>query len=489
MHNKKNAVSAIIYQTMTMLQGLILPRLILVAFGSDINGFTNSITQFLGFISLLEGGLGAVVLAELYLPIENNDESRIKKILLACQTFFNKLALAFIIYALILAVVYPCFIVHQYSFAFTSTLVLILSLVTFAQYAFSLTYKLYLQANQQLYIVNIIASITIAINTISAIIIITVFPRIHAVKLCSGIIYLLQPLAFKHFVEKKYQLPAGFHLGGETSVLKNRWSGFSQNLAHFINMNTDVAILTLFTSLSSVSIYTVYMLAISALKGIITSVGNSYQSALGKYIAEGDKAVLDRNFKRFEALFWFFGVTLFSTCLLLINSFVAIYTDGVTDANYYQPLFAAIIVIANMVYVIREPYRLLILAAGKFKETNFGAIMEVILNIVISILLVWELGLVGVAIGTLIAIIFRTIYFMWFLKRDIVYRGYSSYLINIACSTIIAAGNLYIYCTHSVESTTIVSFCIHGILCVCANGLLYAGLYSGLNYVVRLFKK
>ena len=39
-------------------------------FGSEINGLVSSITQFLSFISLLEGGLGAVVLAELYLPIE-----------------------------------------------------------------------------------------------------------------------------------------------------------------------------------------------------------------------------------------------------------------------------------------------------------------------------------------------------------------------------------------------------------------------------------
>ena len=70
MNNKKNAFSSLLLQFATIIQGLVLPRLILGAFGSEINGLVSSITQFLSFISLLEGGLGAVVLAELYGPIE-----------------------------------------------------------------------------------------------------------------------------------------------------------------------------------------------------------------------------------------------------------------------------------------------------------------------------------------------------------------------------------------------------------------------------------
>ena len=96
MNNKKNAVSALMLQLATMVQGLILPRLILTYFGSEVNGLVSSVTQFLGFISLLEGGLGAVVLAELYRPIEEWDDKKISRILEACQAFFNHLAIAFI---------------------------------------------------------------------------------------------------------------------------------------------------------------------------------------------------------------------------------------------------------------------------------------------------------------------------------------------------------------------------------------------------------
>lgn len=77
-------------------------------------------------------------------------------------------------------------------------------MTTVAQYLFSITYRLLLQAEQKLYIVNYVSAVTILINTISAAVIIFVFPSIHVVKLCSGIIYMIQPIVYKAFVEKKF---------------------------------------------------------------------------------------------------------------------------------------------------------------------------------------------------------------------------------------------------------------------------------------------
>ena len=58
-----NGIVTVLMQVITMLCGLILPRLILSTFGSDVNGLVTSITQFLSFITLLDGGLGGVIRA------------------------------------------------------------------------------------------------------------------------------------------------------------------------------------------------------------------------------------------------------------------------------------------------------------------------------------------------------------------------------------------------------------------------------------------
>lgn len=476
MNNKKNAISSLALQLATIAQGLILPKLILGAFGSEVNGLVSSITQFLSFISLLEGGLGAVVLAELYGPIEKKNDDKIQGILGACQSFFSKLTLVFLIYTILVAFFYPRYIDTGLSKGAVSVLVLILSMTTVAQYLFSITYRLLLQAEQKLYIVNYVSAVTILINTISAAVIIFVFPSIHVVKLCSGIIYMIQPMVYKAFVEKKF-LKENIRKKKQHYILKNRWSGFAQNLAHFVNMNTDVALITLFMPLQYVSVYSVHLLVINALRGIVTSVGNSYQSALGKYIAMGDSAQLKQKFRKFEEGFWLTGMVLFFCCALLINPFIQIYTTGITDAEYYQPIFSFVIVIANMIYVIREPYRLLVLAGGKFKETNFGAFAEAIINLGMSLLLITKFGLIGVAIGTLVAIVFRLIYLVWYLHKDIIQLGYALFSPYIVTFIVAFAVNLFVYISWPLKLNGIIRFFVAGCIVFVAEcgvcGLVY----------------
>lgn len=476
MNNKKNAISSLALQLATIAQGLILPKLILGAFGSEVNGLVSSITQFLSFISLLEGGLGAVVLAELYGPIEKKNDDKIQGILGACQSFFSKLTLVFLVYTIIVAFFYPRYIDTSLSKGAVSVLVLILSMTTVAQYLFSITYRLLLQAEQKLYIVNYVSAVTILINTISAAVIIFVFPSIHVVKLCSGIIYMIQPMVYKAFVEKKF-LKENIRKKKQHYILKNRWSGFAQNLAHFVNMNTDVALITLFMPLQYVSVYSVHLLVINALRGIVTSVGNSYQSALGKYIAMGDSAQLKQKFRKFEEGFWLTGMILFFCCALLINPFIQIYTTGITDAEYYQPIFSFVIVLANMIYVIREPYRLLVLAGGKFKETNFGAFAEAIINLGMSLLLITKFGLIGVAIGTLVAIVFRLIYLVWYLHKDIIQLGYASFSPYIVTFIVAFAVNLFAYISWPLKLNGIIHFFVAGCIVFVAEcgvcGLVY----------------
>lgn len=476
MNNKKNAISSLALQLATIAQGLILPKLILGAFGSEVNGLVSSITQFLSFISLLEGGLGAVVLAELYGPIEKKNDDKIQGILGACQSFFSKLTLVFLVYTILVAFFYPRYIDTSLSKEAVSVLVLILSMTTVAQYLFSITYRLLLQAEQKLYIVNYVSAVTILINTISAAVIIFVFPSIHVVKICSGIIYMIQPMVYKAFVEKKF-LKENIRKKKQHYILKNRWSGFAQNLAHFVNMNTDVALITLFMPLQYVSVYSVHLLVINALRGIVTSVGNSYQSALGKYIAMGDSAQLKQKFRKFEEGFWLTGMVLFFCCALLINPFIKIYTTGITDAEYYQPIFSFVIVLANMIYVIREPYRLLVLAGGKFKETNFGAFAEAIINLGMSLLLITKFGLIGVAIGTLVAIVFRLIYLVWYLHKDIIQLGYASFSPYIVTFIVAFAVNLFVYVSWPLKLNGIIRFLVAGCIVFVAEcgvcGLVY----------------
>ncbi len=489
MNRKKNIISAFLLELATIFQGLILPHLFIANFGSNVNGLVSSATQFLSFISLLEGGLGAVVLSELYKPIGEGDTELVKHILFACQRFFRKLAAVFVVYTLLLAIVYPVFIAREFDFIYSASLIIILSLTTLAQYLFAITNKLLLQAEQKVFLVNIVSSVTIVINVIVAVVIVRFFPSIHVIKLCAGVVFFIQPIVFSRLVGKKYSLYRFGDRSYEDNALKNRWYGFSQHLAYFVTQNTDIAVLTVFSTLSNVSIYVVYTLGINAIKQIMIRCANSYHSALGKYYAQGDIQKLRIEFFNFEKVFWIICIILFSSCILLVSPFVYVYTYGVQDVSYDQPVFGLIMSLAIMICVIREPYRLLVLAAGKFKETNFGAIFEAIINIVISIVLVWRLGLIGVAIGTLVAAFYRFIYLLNYLKHHILCFSFRHYIKYFCILVIVIATNTLVFSIFPFSINGFVCFGIYGLITVLAETIITISLFYVLSLLEALCKR
>ena len=146
-------------------------------------------------------------------------------------------------------------------------------------------------------------------------------------------------------------------------------------------------------------------------------------ATLGDMFAKGENDKLRKSFKAYEGYYLTIATIMFSATLFLITPFISLYTKGITDANYIVPEFAAIMVLAEFVWAIRQPYNDLIKVAGHFKQTRVGAWVEAISNMVISFILVWKFGLVGVAIGTLFAMAFRTMEFMYHTSKYILNRS------------------------------------------------------------------
>lgn len=424
MRSKKaviNIITSLFLQVITICCGLIIPRLIIGTFGSNVNGLISSITQFLGYIALLEAGVGPVIKAALYGPIAQEDNEKIKTILKASEKFFRKIAYIFIVYILILCAFFPIIMQEQFDILFTLSLVIIISVSTFAEYFFGMTYRLYLEAEQRTYIVSIIQISTYILNTIIIVALIYFGVNIQIVKLSSAFIFLLRPILQNLYVKKKYNI--NFKEVKEEYKLEQKWDGLAQHIAAVAHNNTDITILTLFSSIKDVSVYSVYLLILNGVKNIILAFASGIDASFGSMMANGEEEHLRKSFKIYE-LFYFSVVTIvFSATLVLIVPFVKVYTYGITDANYIVPIFATFMVIAEFVWAIRQPYNELVKAAGHFKQTKIGAWIEAGVNIVISSILVINYGMVGVAIGTLIAMLIRTVEFIIHISKYILKRS------------------------------------------------------------------
>lgn len=129
----------------------------------------------------------------------------------------------------------------------------------------------------------------------------------------------------------------------------------------------------------------------------------------------------------------------------MIVPFISIYTRGIDDISYIVPEFGVILVSAYAAQCLRIPYFRIIKAAGHFKETQNGAYIAALLNVVITVSLVFKYGLIGAALGTLVAMIYHTCYFVWYLRRNILSRS-SGYFIKYLISDILVAVLSFMLC-------------------------------------------
>lgn len=415
-----NVASSLAAEFVSLVCGLILPKLILSSYGSAYNGITQSISQFISYISLMKAGIGGATAVALYKPLAEKDNQKISEVLAATEEFMRKIAMVFVVFILIFACLYPLLVAKEFGWLFTASLVIIISISTFGQYYFGFTYQMLLSADQKDYITTCLNILTTIVNTLLSVILIGQNRSIHVIKLGSSIANLITPLSLYFYVRKKYKIIKG--VKPNKDVIPQRWDATAHEVASFINNNTDVVLLTLFTNMSEISVYTVYHYVISNLKKIVTQVTVGFGAAFGDMYARNEIDLMHQNLGIFELIIYSFTSVLYSVALVMILPFVIIYTDGITDVEYVRPLFALITIVASIFNCFRIPYRVIVINVGHYKQTKNGAILEAVLNITVSIIGCIKYGLIGVAMGTLCAMVFRTLQYAVYLSKNIMYR-------------------------------------------------------------------
>jgi len=405
---QKNTIASFSYQIITVICGFILPRFILEGYGSEVNGLVSSISGFLSIIALLELGMGAVVKSALYKPLSENNQAEISKIMLSAERFFRCVAMILAVYTIVLVLFYPVIVRHSFDYLYTAVLIFSIGISNFMQYYFGMANRLLLVADQRGYIQDNVQSITLVFNTIVSVILIWLGASIQAVKLIAALIYLCRPIVYRFYVNKYYFLDRRIEYQEEP--IKQKWNGIAQHLAAFSISGIDAIILSIFGSLSDVSIYAVYSIVLKGIMQLLSSVTNGISALMGELWAKNEIENVRNFFSGIEWAFHTVSVFVWGCTLMLLVPFVSVYINGVNDADYRVPVFAAVITLAYFMQTIRTPYNMMILVAGHYKQTQKHYIIVAVLNVVISILMVKKFGVAGVAIGSFVALFYNTIW-------------------------------------------------------------------------------
>ena len=120
-----NFIFGLVGQVVTIGVGIIVPRLFIISYGSEINGFINSINQVFAYVALLEAGVGAASLQALYTPIGQGERKKINSILSATSYFYKRTGYLYLTTICVLAFGYPLLINSEINYWLMVIIILI----------------------------------------------------------------------------------------------------------------------------------------------------------------------------------------------------------------------------------------------------------------------------------------------------------------------------------------------------------------------------
>ena len=182
--------------------------------------------------------------------------------------------------------------------------------------------------------------------------------------------------------------------------------------------------------------------------------------------------LMHENLGIFEIVIFSVASIVYSVSVSMIRSFALIYTHGVTDVSYDRPLFGIIITMAGLFTCFRIPYYVITTSVGHYKQTRNGAFIEAGLNIVISIVCVIKFGIVGVAIGTLVAAAFRSFQYAIYLGKHILNRSIMHFILHVIVSLSICFLIYFISGVLPIDDSSVIGWLIKAIALTGISALL-----------------
>ena len=461
-----NVVYGLLGQIITICLGIVIPRLVLISYGSEVNGLLNSLTQIFAYFSLFEAGVGVASLQALYGPVALNERDTIQGIMAATHQFYRKTGLIYALAVAILAFLYPFCVNTDISYWLIVGIILFGGLGNCFIFLYQGKYRLLMQAEGYTYITtNITTIINILTNIVKMILLLLGF-NVLAVQVSNFLINILQMLIYSVYVKKHYSW-IDLSVKPNNKAIEQKGATLIHQISYMIFSNTDALMLTLITqNLKIVSIYTMYNIVITMVTNMIQQISTGFDFRLGQ-IYNTDRKQYFVLHSIFEIIYLVLVFSAMTVVYLFILPFMKLYTAGVQDINYIDDRYPLMFVLVPLLTYGRTAANNIINYAGHFRKTQWRAVTESVINIVVSIFGIWKFGIFGALLGTIVASLYRTNDMILYAYKHLLEgSAWKTYKRWIACFLIFGGIIYFVDCDNAMFSTyprILLFACLYGV--------------------------
>lgn len=418
---KRNFLWQLVYQIIVLVLGLILPRIVISVYGSEVNGLTSTIKRVITLVSLAQSGISTAVTFSLFKPVYEHDNETIARILHNVRITFRRIGAITIICGLIasaaLSFVESGYIPQIYIFIAC----FLMCSHTACVLCFISSYNVFFTATQDKYIISI--GLLIAEGVTYLLEMVVALLQLHYVLLyaCCLVGFIVQFIFLSKQFDKQYKEFAIDHkIQYEKKGIPVKGIGFAtaNEIAHSVVAASQTVIISAVCGFAPASVFGVYSMVVSSLSLISRVFLTSFSPSYGSVFAEGNIEKTNRIFGIAQFAFMSISTLLFTAAMYLYLPFVKVYTSGVNDINYVNPLLSIEFVIYGLFYAFRIPYNVTVSVSGKFKKSGIQTSITAIVCIFLSLFLA-HINYTYVLLASILFYMTNTFYQHFMLRKEI----------------------------------------------------------------------
>lgn len=476
----KNIVFGQVGNFITQILNFVLRTVFIDHLGDTLNGVNALYTSILSVLSMAELGIGTALNYSLYKPAAEKDYEKIKSYMQFYKMAYRIIGIVIAVIGLLISP-FLQWLVKQPEGVTVRDLTLYYYIFLFntaSSYFVAYKYSL-VNAEQKNYIQTNILTVTKMITVILQIVVVLVTGNFYIYLLTAAGVELIQKIFVTVYLNRRYPYLKDKDIKKltkeETGEIASKTKALVfHKVGDVARLQTDSMIISAFINVTVTGFVDNYNWVLNSIANVVNIFFNSVISGFGNLIATESRERQYQMFKvyRFAAC-WIYGFAAIGFSMLL-TPFIILW-KGETRALAYG------VVLCILVDFYFKGERIVLsnfkTAAGVFEQDKYLALIQGVVNLIISIVLVRSIGLVGVYVGTIVSGLIANITKPVIIYRVILNRPVKGYFYDfIRYLAVIAA--LFVLLTGIrslvMPQITISAFAVmFVIICVVFNGIFF----------------
>lgn len=426
----RNISVGMVYQGISLVMNFLVKTVFIKTLGAEYLGINGLFTNIFVLFSFAEFGIGVAMNYSLYKPIVKGDTEKI----CGLYNYYRKL---YRIMSLLITAVGLCVIPLLPYIVKTETqikgiaiyyLIFLVNIIVYNLFIF----KAYIfLADQRRYILSITQIVTDVLGFTALIIILILFDNYFLYLILISIKTLVFSLVM-HLLSKKYYpfLKTGCDIEEheKKEIKKNVKDLFIYRFAAVLVNGTDNIIISILVGTIWVGYYSNYDLIIMGISSIVAMVYAALSASIGNLIAEKNNESAYEIFRWVQIIsMWLSGV-LVICLIILFQDFITLWIGE----KYLLSIEIVTIIVVNFyISCIRDSLKIFRETLGVFNKVKYVMLANAAVNLILSVILGYYIGVFGVLVSTAIAALLT---FFWYeplliykamnVKRNVEYFGF-----------------------------------------------------------------